>query len=166
MPFFFTVTAYYGSIEDTRYTTFYDHIRSQTPNYVIYLQSAVSIWTSECFSTLLSSMILATLRCDIIRKDECFRTLTERNQEGTLHSAFRGTPSESFAHSLLSTLQWWVLLLLKFLMSTLIVRGKWSGYVRKYHTYLAEGAPMDFYYTCISCITCRPVRLFVRADAS
>ncbi|VDO78561.1 unnamed protein product [Heligmosomoides polygyrus] len=59
-----------------------------------------------CFSTLLSSMILATLRCDIIRKDECFRTLTERNQEGTLHSAFRGTPSESFAHSLLSTLQW------------------------------------------------------------
>lgn len=42
---------------------------------------------------------------DLNKKDECFRTLTERNQEGTLHSAFRGTPSESFAHSLLSTLQ-------------------------------------------------------------
>ncbi|PIO70569.1 hypothetical protein TELCIR_07577 [Teladorsagia circumcincta] len=37
--------------------------------------------------------------------DECFRTLTEKNSEGSLHNVFIGTPSESFAHSLLSTVQ-------------------------------------------------------------
>ncbi|WKX88805.1 hypothetical protein Q1695_008437 [Nippostrongylus brasiliensis] len=42
---------------------------------------------------------------DLNKNDECFRALTERNQDGSLHSAFIGTPSESFAHSLLSTLQ-------------------------------------------------------------
>uniref|UniRef100_W6ND95 Cell division cycle protein 27 homolog n=1 Tax=Haemonchus contortus TaxID=6289 RepID=W6ND95_HAECO len=42
---------------------------------------------------------------DLNKNDECFRTLTEKNSEGSLHNIFLGTPSESFAHSLLSTIQ-------------------------------------------------------------
>lgn len=62
---------------------------------------------------LLRNQVLANARLrylfakccfDLNKSDECIRTLTEKNAEGRLHSSFIGTPSESFAHSLLSTI--------------------------------------------------------------
>ncbi|KAJ1349821.1 TPR [Parelaphostrongylus tenuis] len=41
---------------------------------------------------------------DLHKNDECLRVLTEKSSEGKLHDVFIGTPSEAFAHSLLSTI--------------------------------------------------------------
>lgn len=50
------------------------------------------------------SLILVRIHYVNLRNDECFRVLTEKSPEAKLHDVFIGTPSEAFAHSLLSTI--------------------------------------------------------------